>query len=224
MLKCLKRSIIKLLYFEYRNLNIWWLAILEVIPFAKMMCILHSFLCFCEQCIYVYISSRVVSLVVQASALKSADRGSNPDRVMQKSLKMLLVAASFSTAQCLCGCSKRNNSDARGRSVHLKPGKTPYHHFLEITSVRYKPPIPWYLHVSLYAWQDVASVYSILSSILHIGNIEFMAQEQQHSGDSCTVTNMSLLDNGKLEFKAVFQCFSLPMLFSLEYAHFFYYA
>ncbi|XP_064598215.1 myosin-IIIb-like isoform X2 [Liolophura sinensis] len=43
--------------------------------------------------------------------------------------------------------------------------------------------------------QDVASVYSILSSILHIGNIEFMAQEQQHSGDSCTVTNMSLLDN-----------------------------
>jgi len=39
-------------------------------------------------------------------------------------------------------------------------------------------------------------VYQVLVAILHTGNVEFVATENNHGGDSCTVENGDILEIG----------------------------
>ncbi|XP_036367897.1 myosin-IIIb-like isoform X6 [Octopus sinensis] len=43
--------------------------------------------------------------------------------------------------------------------------------------------------------EEVDEVFCVLSSILHIGNIDFTAQETRHGSDSCTVIDNTIINN-----------------------------
>lgn len=43
--------------------------------------------------------------------------------------------------------------------------------------------------------EEVDQVYCVLASILHIGNIDFTAQETRHGSDSCTVVDDTIVNN-----------------------------
>lgn len=47
-------------------------------------------------------------------------------------------------------------------------------------------------------FQEVNSVYNILSAILNTGNIEFAAITSQHQTDKSEVPNSEALENGEL--------------------------
>lgn len=51
-------------------------------------------------------------------------------------------------------------------------------------------------------FQEVNSVYQILSAILNTGNIEFTAITSQHQTDKSEVPNSEALENGEKEPKA----------------------
>ena len=58
-------------------------------------------------------------------------------------------------------------------------------------------------------FQEVRSVYQVLVAILHTGNVEFVATENNHGGDSCTVENGDILEIGHWHsfFNSVFLYF-----------------
>ena len=61
-------------------------------------------------------------------------------------------------------------------------------------------------------------MYQVLVAILHTGNVEFVATENNHGGDSCTVENGDILEIGHWLsfFSFLFYCYFYSFVFELH--------